>query len=95
MEFWTLVNSTVCAQKITFKEVINWSYEDRIKFNQAALSLDDSVITVRNKKYSYWNNWLGELAIIGLKERGMGEEILFEHFFDNVKSNGPFSLQLQ
>ena len=95
VSFWTGILTVESVRSEIFKEVINWSYEDRIKFNKAALSLDDSVITVRNKKYSYWNNWLGELAIIGLKERGMGEEILFEHFFDNVKSNGPFSLQLQ
>ena len=29
-------------------------YEDRIKFNNASLSLDDNVLTVKDKKYSYW-----------------------------------------
>ena len=95
VSFWTGVLTVESVRSQILKEVINWSYEDRINFNTAALKLDDSVITVANRKYSYWNNWLGELAIIGLRERGMGEEILFEHFFDNVKSNGPFSLQLQ
>ena len=95
VSFWTGILTVESVRSEIFKEVINWSYEDRIKFNNAALSLDDSATTVGNKKYSYWNNWLSELAIIGLRERGMGEEILFEHFFDNVKSNGPFSLQLQ
>ena len=95
ISFWTGVLTVESVRSQILKEVINWSYADRINFNTAALALDDSVITVANRKYSYWNNWLGELAIIGLKERGMGEEILFEQFFDNVKSNGPFSLQLQ
>lgn len=95
VSFWTGILTVESVRSEIFKEVISWSYEDRIKFNNASLSLDDSAITVKNRKYSYWNNWLGELAIIGLKERGMEEEILFEHFFDNVKSKGPFSLQLQ
>lgn len=95
ISFWTGVLTVESVRSQILKEVINWSYEDRINFNTAALALDDSVITVANRKYSYWNNWLSELAIIGLKERGMGEEVLFEQFFDNVKSNGPFSLQLQ
>lgn len=95
VSFWTGILTVESVRSEILKEVINWSYEDRIKFNEAALSLDDSVITVKNKKYSYWNNWLSELAIIGLKKRGLGEEILFENFFDNVKSKGPFSLQLQ
>ena len=95
VSFWTGILTVESVRSEIFKEVISWSYEDRVRFNKAALSLDDSAVTVGNKKYSYWNNWLSELAIIGLKERGKGEEILFEHFFDNVKSNGPFSLQLQ
>ena len=95
VSFWTSILTVESIRSEIFKEVIKWSYEDRIKFNNAALFLDDSAITIKNKKYSFWNNWLGELAIIGLKERGMGEEALFEDFFDNVKSKGPFSLQLQ
>ena len=95
VSFWTGILTVESVRSEILKEVINWSYEDRIKFNDAALFLDDSLITVKNKKYSYWNNWLSDLAIIGLKKRGLGEEILFENFFDNVKSKGPFSLQLQ
>ena len=36
-----------------------------------------------------------ELAILGLKKRGHGEEVLFEKFFEIVAEKGPFSLQLQ
>ena len=93
VSFWTGILTVESVRSEIFKKVINWSYEDRIKFNEAALSLDDSAVTVGKKKYSYWNNWVSELAITGLKERRKGEETLFEHFFDNVKSNGPFSLQ--
>lgn len=95
VSFWTGILTVESVRSEIFKEVINWSFEDRVKFNKAALALDDSTLTVANKKYSYWNRWLGELAIIALKERGLGEEGLFQEFFEIVLSKGPFSLQLQ
>ena len=93
--FWTGVLTEDSIRKKILAEISTWSYEDRIKFNNASLSLDDNVLTVKGKKYSYWNSWFGELAILGLKKRGHGEEVLFEKFFEIVAEKGPFSLQLQ
>ena len=93
--FWTGVLTVESVRKKILNEINTWSYMDRINFNNASLSLDDSILTIKDKKYSYWNNWFGELAILGLKERGYGEEILFEKFFENVINKGPFSVQLQ
>ena len=93
--FWTGVLIEDSIRKKILDETSTWSYEDRIRFNNASLSLDDNVLTVKNKKYSHWNNWFGELAISGLKKRGLGEEVLFEEFFEIVAEKGPFSLQLQ
>ena len=95
VSFWTGLLMVDSVRSEIYKEVNNWTYEDRIKFNNASLYLDDSKVIVRRKKYSFWNRWFGELAIIGLKERGMGEETLFEDFFNVVMEKGPFSLQLQ
>ena len=95
VSFWTGILTVNSIRTEIFKEVKKWTYEDRIKFNKASLILDDSIVTVNNKKYFYWNKLLGELAIEGLKERGYGEEVLFEEFFNNVMSKGPFTLQFQ
>ncbi len=93
--FWTGVLTVDSIREKILDEISTWSCEDRIKFNNASLSLDDNVLTLKDKKYSFWNSWFGELAILGLKKRGLGEEVLFEKFFDIVMQKGPFSLQLQ
>ena len=93
--FWTGVLTEDSIRKKILDEISTWSFEDRIKFNNASLSLDGNALTVKGKKYSYWNSWFGELAILGLKNRGLGEEVLFEKFFKIIAEKGPFSLQLQ
>ena len=93
--FWTGILTVDSLRKEILDEINTWSYTDRIRFNKASLSLDDNVLTVKDKKYSYWNDRFGKLAILGLKKRGLGEEVLFENFFDLVMEKGPFSLQLQ
>ncbi len=95
VSFWTGLLTVQSIRSEIIKEIKSWTYEDRIRFNESSLILDDSIIVMKNKKYSYWNKWFGELAIEGLKERGLGEEILFEQFFDIVIKKGPFTLQLQ
>ena len=93
--FWTGILTVDSLRKEILDEINTWSYTDRIRFNKASLSLDDNVLTAKDKKYSYWNDRFGKLAILGLKKRGLGEEVLFENFFDLVMEKGPFSLQLQ
>ena len=48
-----------------------------------------------NKTYGYWIDYFSELALNGLKKRNLGEERLFQNFFDVIKLDGPFSLKNQ
>ena len=95
VSFWTGLLTVESIRSEIIKEIKNWKYEDRIRFNESSLILNDSKLTIKNKKYSYWNKWFGELALQGLKERGLGEEVLFKEFFNIVMTKGPFSLQHQ
>ena len=47
------------------------------------------------KTYSEWNQWVGDLALAGLKERSLDEEKFFDLFFEIVMEKGPFGLQAQ
>ncbi len=95
VSFWTGLLTVESIRFEIMKEIKTWEYEDRIRFNELSFLLDGSIKTIKNKKYSYWNKWFGELAIQGLKERGFGEEELFKEFFNIVMNKGPFSLQYQ
>ena len=93
--FWTGVLTVDSIRRKILDEISTWSYEDRIKFNNASLSLDDNVLTVKDKKYSYWNKLVWRISNFRIEKRGLGEEVLFEKFFKIVMEKGPFSLQLQ
>jgi glutamate--cysteine ligase len=91
--FWTGILTVETVRNECLSVVKNWSVEDRHTFNKASLVLDDSQMGPDGKSYGHWNQWVGDLAITGLKERGLGEEKFFEEFFEIVMKKGPFSLQ--
>ena len=93
--FWTAILTVETVRNECLSVVKNWSVEDRHNFNKASLVLDDSQMGPDGKSYGHWNQWVGDLAITGLKERGLGEEKFFEEFFEFVMKKGPFSLQAQ
>ena len=93
--FWTGVLTSESVRDEILSVVKKWTLEDRHHFNKVSLVLDDSQFGPENKSYREWNQWMGEMAMAGLKERGLGEENYFEEFFNIVMGKGPFSLQEQ
>ena len=93
--FWTGILTVNSVRDQILSVVKNWSIEERHQFNRAALILDDRQIGPNKETYRAWNIWAGDLAIAGLRERGLGEEKFFNEFFSIVMSKGPFSLQFQ
>ena len=57
--FWTGVLTEDSIREKILAETSTWSYEDRINFNNASLSLDDNVLTVKDKNI--------HIGIIGLE----------------------------
>jgi len=90
--FWTGLLLGPNVRQTILEVVSEWTLEERHRFNQASFVLDDSQIGPQGKPYRYWNQWAGELALDGLKERNMDEEHLFDSFFKIVMENGPFAL---
>ena len=93
--FWTGVLTAESVRDELLSVVKNWTVEERHQFNKASLILDDAQMGPNGKTYREWNQWAGDLALNGLKERDLGEEKFFEEFFAIVMSKGPFSLQAQ
>ncbi len=93
--FWTGLLTIEEIREEALSTILNWSIEERLNWNSNALYLDDSIIGPEGESYFYWNKWAGNLALKGLGKRGLGEETYFCDYFDNVLSDGPFSLQKQ
>ena len=93
--FWTGVLTAESVRDELLSVVKNWTVEERHQFNKASLILNDAQMGPNGKTYREWNQWAGDLALDGLKERDLGEEKFFEEFFAIVMSKGPFSLQAQ
>lgn len=93
--FWTgLLTEKTYRDKIL--SIVNqWSVKERNLFNKLSFVLDENQIGPQNKTYREWNQWVGEIALLGLEDRGIGEEKFFNDYFKHVMSNGPFSLQEQ
>ena len=81
--------------KTTLDTVSSWEREDRAFLNNAGFSLNTSQKGPSNKTYGHWIDYFSQLALNGLKKRNLGEEKLFNVFFEAVKKDGPFSLQSQ
>jgi len=93
--FWTGLLMDKSIRKTTLDTVSSWKREDRAFLNNAGFSLNTSQKGPKNKTYGYWIDYFGQLALNGLKKRKLGEEKLFNVFFDAIKKHGPFSLQSQ
>ena len=93
--FWTGLLMDKSIRKTTLDTVSSWKREDRAFLNNAGFSLNTSQKGPSNKTYGYWIDYFGQLALNGLKKRKLGEEKLFNVFFEAIKKNGPFSLQSQ
>ena len=93
--FWTGLLMEKSIRKTTLDTVSSWGREDRALLNNAGFSLNTSQKGPSNKTYGYWIDYFGQLALNGLKKRKLGEEKLFNVFFEAVKKDGPFSLQSQ
>ena len=93
--FWTGLLMDKSIRKTTLNTVSSWEKEDRALLNNAGFSLNTSQKGPSNKTYGYWIDYFGQLALNGLKKRKLGEEKLFNVFFEAIKKDGPFSLQSQ
>jgi hypothetical protein len=93
--FWTGILTVQTVRDEILNTVKNWSFNDRNRFNKAALLLDDSQAGPEGTLYGEWNQWFGDLALMGLKQRGLGEENFFEKFYNTIMLKGPFSIQAQ
>ena len=93
--FWTGLLMDKSIRKTTLDTVSSWEREDRSLLNNAGFSLNTSQKGPSNKTYGYWIDYFGQLALNGLKKRKLGEEKLFNIFFETIKKDGPFSLQSQ
>ena len=93
--FWTGLLMDRSIRKTTLDTVSSWKREDRTLLNNAGFSLNISQKGPSNKTYGYWIDYFGQLALAGLKKRKLGEEKLFNVFFEAIKKDGPFSLQSQ
>ena len=93
--FWTGILTVQSVRDEILHIVKKWSLNDRYTFNKAALALDASQAGPEGTLYGEWNQWVGDLALRGLRQRGLGEEKFFEGFYNAVMSKGPFSIQTQ
>jgi len=90
--FWTGVLTVKSVRNEILSVVKNWSVDERHHFNKASLTLDDTQTGPTGKTYREWNQWFGEMALLGLKKRKLGEEKFFDLFFERVMDEGPFGL---
>ena len=93
--FWTGLLMEKSIRENILDTVSSWEKKDRVILNDAAFALNISQMGPSNKTYGYWISYFGELALKGLKKRKLGEEKLFQNFFDIVMNDGPYSLQNQ
>ena len=93
--FWTGLLMEKSTLKTTLDTVSSWEREDRALLNNAGFSLSTSQKGPSNKTYGHWIDYFSQLALNGLKKRNLGEEKLFNVFFEVIKKDGPFSLQSQ
>ncbi len=93
--FWTGILTDNNIKNMILNEINQWTREDRIRFNAAAHILDGSQKGPKNRPFQHYITWASELAIQGLKNRNLGEEIYLKRFIKIINDKGPYSLQLQ
>ena len=82
-------------RKKLIKEFVSWTDKERVLWNQNASSLEIDKIGPQNRKFIDWIEWVGDIAIEGLKRRDNYEIKYFVDFYNDVLKNGPLGLQKQ
>ena len=82
-------------RKKLIKEFVSWTDKERVLWNQNASSLEIDKIGPQNRKFIDWIEWVGDIAIEGLKRRENNELKYFSNFYKDILSNGPLGLQKQ
>mgnify|MGYP001158516180 FL=1 len=72
-----------------------WSTKDRKLFNRCASELSLDQEGPQGKPYGDWIYIFSDYAIEGLVNRELGEEKLFQKFYNCIIEHGPFSLKVQ
>ena len=72
-----------------------WSTKDRKLFNRCASELNLDQEGPQGKPYGDWIYIFSDYAIEGLVNRELGEEKLFQEFYNCIIEHGPFSLKVQ
>ena len=72
-----------------------WSTKDRKLFNRCASELRLDQEGPQGKPYGDWIYIFSDYAIEGLVNRELGEEKLFQEFYNCIIEHGPFSLKVQ
>ena len=72
-----------------------WSTKDRKLFNCCASELNLNQEGPQGRSYGDWIYIFSDYAIEGLVNRGLGEEKLFQEFYNCIIEHGPFSLKVQ
>ena len=93
--FWTGILMENSVREDILATICSWKRKDRVMLNKAGFSLNKNQMGPSNKTYGYWIDYFGQLALNGLKKRKLGEEKLFNVFFEVITKDGPFSLQSQ
>jgi hypothetical protein len=87
------------SNKTIRKELVHifekWTNSDRVSWNKLGCSLDGSLIGPNKKTFLYWVESFSQLSLKGLKNRKLGEEKYFSEYFEDIKSKGPLSKQVQ
>lgn len=87
------------SNKTIRKELLHifekWTNSDRVSWNKLGCSLDGSLIGPNKKTFLHWVESFSQLSLKGLKNRKLGEEKYFSEYFEDIKSKGPLSKQVQ
>mgnify|MGYP001289962975 FL=1 len=82
-------------RKKLIKEFVSWTDKERVLWNQNASSLEIDKIGPQNRKFIDWIEWVGDIAIEGLKRRENHEMKYFLDFYKDILKNGPLGFQKQ
>jgi len=92
--FTGLIGDNFIRKKL-IKKFVSWTDKERFLWNQNASSLEIDKIGPQNRKFIDWIEWVGDIAIEGLKRRDNNEIKYFLGFYKNILKNGPLGLQKQ
>ena len=95
VSFFTGLIGDNSIRKRLIKKFVSWTDKERFLWNQNASSLEIDKIGPQNRKFIDWIEWVGDIAIEGLKRRDNYEIKYFVDFYNDVLKNGPLGLQKQ